>query len=366
MLPNRHDVTIEGHGSTFFAVTDGSGVTPPRGGQRASWPRLRQEWRIRGGGGITLHDMTVTGANAKGGATAGAYVPRLEGQAGIAVQRAAGVVIDSVHVSNTYGDAVYITGGATNVTVRNSTLEKTGRQGVAIVNAQHVTVEGNQIRDVARSVFDLEPPGRARVQDIHLSGNTVGDYVNFLLASGGGGPGVGDVWLQDNHVDGGHGVSVFAGIEGQRRTGYHVLDNTGTGAQRPTGGTGRAGLLQLLNLDQVEIRGNHQPVAGVPAISTDRVCGLTVTGNDFPGASTQQQVVRACGAAAPAPGTPKPSRTPAPTGASPTTAAPSSGGGGGDDIGGLLLAGLVGFAAGLGVAAAVFAAWRRGRASGAS
>ena len=60
------------------------------------------------------------------------------------------------------------------MTVRNSTLEKTGRQGVAIVNARHVTVEGNQIRDVARSVFDLEPPGRARVQDLHLSGNTVG------------------------------------------------------------------------------------------------------------------------------------------------------------------------------------------------
>ncbi len=232
-------------------------------------------------------------------------MPRLEGQAGIAIQRTAGVVLDSVHVSNTYGDAVYITGGATNVTVRNSTLEKTGRQGVAIVNAQHVTVEGNQIRDVARSVFDLEPPGRARVQDIHLSQNTVGDYVNFLLASGGGGPGVGDVWLQGNHVDGGHGVSVFAGIEGQRRTGYHVLDNTGTGAQRPTGGTGRAGLLQLRQPRPGGDPGQPPAVAGVPAISADRVCGLTVSGNDFPGASTQQQVVRACGAAAPAPRDPE-------------------------------------------------------------
>ena len=108
-----------------------------------------------------MRNVTVRGANPNGGATAAAYVPALEGQAGIVVQRATGVVIDSVHVSDTYGDAVYITGGATDVTIRRSTFERTGRQGVAIVNGQRIVVEDNEIRGVARSVFDLEPVGRA-------------------------------------------------------------------------------------------------------------------------------------------------------------------------------------------------------------
>jgi hypothetical protein len=361
VLQRLRDVTLDGHGATFFAVTDGSGVAPPRGGQRASWPRLREQWRIRGGSGITLRDMTIRGANAKGGATAGAYVPRLEGQAGIAVQRASGVVIDSVDVTNTYGDAVYVTGGSSNVTVRHSTLERTGRQGVAIVSAQHVVVEDNDIRGIARSVFDLEPPGRARVQDIHLQGNRVGDYTNFLLSSGGGGPGVGDVWLQGNRVDGGHGVSVFAGVEGQTRTGLHVLDNVGAGARRPATGTGRAGLLQLLNLSQVEIRGNRQAVAGVPAISTDRVCGLTIADNQFPGAATVHQQLRPCGAAAaPGAGSRPPAAARPPASPEPTPATTADGGGDGTDR--LLVGGLIGFALGLGVAAAVVVGWRRGRA----
>jgi hypothetical protein len=111
-------------------------------------------------------------------------------------------------------------------------------------------------------------------------------------------------------------------------------------------------------------------VAGVPAISTDRVCGLTVTGNDFPGASPQQQLVRPCGAAAATPSTRPgtPSTRGAGAGAAaravPTTVAPAATGDGDDDLGSLLLAGGVGIVVGLGVAAAIFAAWRRGRAQG--
>lgn len=356
VIANRRDVTIEGNGATLFATTDGSGIRPTRGAQRAAWPRLRQQLRIRGGSGITVHDLSVQGANPNGGATAAAYVPRLEGQSGIAVQRAAGVVLDAVHVSDTYGDAVYVIGASTNVTVRNSTLERTGRQGVAVVNGQKIVVEDNQIRDVARSVFDLEPGGRALAQDVHLRNNTIGDYANFLLAAGGGGPGVNDIWLEGNQVDGGNGVSVYAGIEGRRRTGYHIIENTGSGEVRPPSGTGRAGVIQLTNLDGVEIRGNRQSVADVPAISLDRVCNATVAANRFPGASTDEQVVAPCGAAGPSSTT----RAPSPTSTTVVTAPPAVADDG-DDLGPRIAAGVVGFAAGLAVAFAVFVVWRRGR-----
>jgi hypothetical protein len=361
VVNNAHDVTIDGHGATFFATTDGSGVLPGRGaGPRAHWPRLRAQWRIRGGSGVTLRDMKVQGANPKGGATADAFVPALEGQAGIAIQRAAGVTIDRVHINDTYGDGVWITGGSSDVTVRGSTIERIGRQGVAVVNGRRIVVEGNRLGGISRSVFDLEPAGRATADDVRLRDNDVGDYGNFLLAAGGGGPAVNDVLLEGNRVDGGHGISVFAGIATQRRSGYRIVDNTGTGSVRPVPGTDRPGLIQLANLDRVEIRGNRQRVDGVPAVSLDRVCAVTVEGNDFAGADPEREEVAPCGAAA----APVPSR-PAPT-SSPTTAAPvpkptvreSS------DTGSnlaVVLALLATFGAGIGVGIVGLTWWRRGR-----
>lgn len=359
VLANARDVTIEGNGASFVATTDGAGVVPGRG-QRAHWPRLRQQWRIRGGSGITLRNLTIQGANPNGGATPAAYVPALEGQAGVAIQRASGVRLESVHVTDTYGDGVWVAGGSTDVTIRDSTFERLGRQGVAIVNGERIVVEASRLRDISRSVFDLEPVGRSRAQDVRLRDNEVGDYGNFLLAAGGSGPGVNDVWLERNRVAGGHGVSVaagFAGVEQRRRTGLHIIANRGTGEQRPASGTGRAGLIQLENLDQVEIRDNRQAVASGPAISLDRVCDVAVAGNDFSGARPEQQVVTPCRAAAPVPS----SRVPSSVVPSTTTpATPTSDSGDSTDIAALLAASLVGFAAGLAVAAVAFVAWTRG------
>jgi hypothetical protein len=362
VLNRARDVTIDGNGATFFATTDGSGAAPARGGGRQHWPRLRASWRIRAGTGVTLRDMDVQGANPRGGATPDAYVPALEGQAGIVVARSSGVTIEGVHVSDTYGDGVWITGASTDVTVRDSTIERTGRQGVAVVNGQRVVVEHSRLRDISRSVFDLEPPGRALVQDIRLRDNDVGDYGNFLLAAGGGGPGVDDIHLEGNRVDGGHGVSVFAGIAAQPRRGYHIVGNSGTGSVRPPATAGRSGLIQLVNLDQVEIRGNRQGVDGGPAVSLDRVCAVTIEGNDFPGADPPRREVAPCGASAPVPST---RLRPAPTAPVPATAAPAAPAASGDDDGPNVLVqlGVAGAGFVLGILATLgVLAWRRGRA----
>ena len=136
--------------------------------------------------------------------------------------------------------------------------------------------------------------------NVHVRRNQVGSYRNFLLAAGGGGPGVNDIWLESNRVDGANGVSVAAGHNVQQRHGYHFIDNTGTGAvSPPAAGTGRAGLFQLMNLDDVEIRGNVQRVVDGPALTLDRVCHLTVTANQFLGASPERTVLAPCGAPPP-------------------------------------------------------------------
>jgi Right handed beta helix region len=289
-LLDRSNLTIDGNGSTFFALTTGSGATPPNSGYRRYWPRRREHFAIRRSVNVTLRDLTVHGANANAGATPQAYVPALEGQAGVSIAKSTNVVLDSVRIEDTYGDFVWIAGGSRSISVRNSTMVGSGRQGIAVVNATGVTVEDNDIREVARSVVDLEPAGRAVANSVVVRRNRVGNYRNFLLAAVGGGPGVNQTWLHDNQVDGGNGVSVAAGFWARQRRGLHILNNVGTAGTRAPSRTAHNGLIhrgmiQLTNLDGVEIRGNVQSVGGAPAVSTDGVCNLTVEDNLFPGAS---------------------------------------------------------------------------------
>ena len=270
-------------------------------------------------------------------------------------------MLESVRISDTYGDAVYIVGGSTDVTIRGSTFERIGRQGVAVVNGRQVVVEDNEIRGVSRSVFDLEPGGRSVAQDIRLRDNRVGDYGNFLLAAGGGGPGVNDVWLEGNRVDGGNGVSVYAGVEGRRRAGYRILDNTGTGDGAAAGGHraaradpaaqpgrgrdpgqppgGRRGPRDLARPGVRDHRRGQRVPGGEPGAGG----GGAVRRGRRPGRRTPTVAPTTAvtdGAAAPA------ALAPARTMTAPGTS---------------WWPGSSGFAAGLAVAFAVFVAWRRGR-----
>jgi hypothetical protein len=246
-----------------------------------------------------LRNLTVHGANPDAGATAEAYVVGLEGQAGVSIARSTNITLDSVRIEDTYGDFVWIAGGASTIAIRNSTLTRSGRQGIAVVNGAGVVIEDNEISGVARSVIDLEPAGRAVAEGITIRRNHVGDYRNFLLAAVGGGPGVNNVRLHDNRVDGGNGVSVAAGFWARRRHDLYILDNVGTAGTRAPSRTAQNGLvhrgmIQLTNIDGVVVRGNVQAVGDSPAISTEGVCHLTVEGNSFPGASTPIEELAAC------------------------------------------------------------------------
>jgi hypothetical protein len=323
-IADADGLTVDGNGATLFAETDGREAVPPRGGFRAHWPRRREHLELRRGSGIRVQDLTVRGANRRGGATAAAYVPELEGQAGIAVVGTRGVVLDDVTISETYGDLVYVNGGATDVTVTRSRLRRSGRQGVAVVNGSGITVRDNEISGIGRSVLDLEPPGRGLARDVHFVGNRVGEYRNFLLAAVGGGPGVEAIELRGNVIDGARGLSVVAGIDRVTRRDLRIVDNRGTTEAAPLRGYGTGALLQLTNLHDVEIRGNRQPLAGGVAITLDRVCRAAVDANSFPGAATPTRTLGPCGPAtsppvrpdrrlpAPAPMAPAPPAAPVP------------------------------------------------------
>jgi Right handed beta helix region len=289
-LTGVRGVTIDGNGSEIFAQTDGRGVTPPAAGYRGHWPRLRQHIAVRGAHSLTVRDLSIRGANGDG-----QYVAALEGQAGVSIARSDNVVLDHVAISHTYGDGVGFSGAARAVTVRDSTFDTIGRQGIAVVSATDVVVERNHFQKIARSVFDIEAAPRSPVRSVHLRGNDVGDFTNFLLAEGGAGANVSDVWLENNRVTGGSGIAVFAGMPRWLRHGLHIIGNTSAVDGKQVRGTGRTGVMQIVQVDGVEIRGNRQHVAsGVVAVGLVDVCNLTMRDNDFPGAASEKQQSGTC------------------------------------------------------------------------
>jgi hypothetical protein len=97
-----------------------------------------------------------------------------------------------------------------------------------------VTIRGNVISDVARSMFDLEPnTERNAVRGIRIGQNTTGAAVNFWIASKGAGSQIGDIVVQRNTMRSPTGglVFVFGGRGGAR--GPFVFDETGYRSPAP-------------------------------------------------------------------------------------------------------------------------------------
>lgn len=274
-LDGRQNLTIEGHGSVLEATTDGRGTKPPSYQLRAKWPRSRAHVMIRDSSSVALHDLGVVGPN-----RAGTFSPPLEAQAGFVVVRSRKVVLDGISAKSTYGDGVYIVGKSEDVTIQNCTMDHNGRQGVAIVAGLRTTIENCSFRATARSVIDLEP-AYGLVKTVHVQRNRVDGYVNFLLAAVGAGANVEDVWLEQNRVTGGKGVSVYVGVERAVRTGMHIIGNAGDGTSEGFEGA----LMRFSRFDGVEVRGNRQGVArGVTPVLAHNSCSVTVVDNDFDGA----------------------------------------------------------------------------------
>jgi hypothetical protein len=90
---------------------------------------------------------------------------------------------------------------ARKVSITGATLERVGRQGVAIVDAEHVTVQGSRIGPVALASVDIETDHDCEIaRHIKISGNQFGASGWGVVSSVGfgGDPQVGDVSVTEN------------------------------------------------------------------------------------------------------------------------------------------------------------------------
>jgi Right handed beta helix region len=277
-IANRETLLVDGNGATIKATTKGS--------------RIRVHIGIADSENIIVRDLTVRGANPRGGATRAAYVPELEAQHGFSLGGVRHVLLDKVQAYDVYGDFVYVSGGhgpnrgqpSDNVAVVRSRFARSGRQGIAVTNGRNVTVENNDISDVARSLFDLEPNvERNTVRAVRIEGNTTGAAVNFWIAAKGAGNQMGDIVVRGNTMRAPTGGLVFVfGGEQQGARGPFTFDGNRLRITGAVTDEGAVGAFFFTHTDTIEIRNNQidlPPRRDMPVVELRSCRHVVVEGN---------------------------------------------------------------------------------------
>jgi hypothetical protein len=204
-LAGRSGLVIDARGSEFRAITPGSSH--------------RANWRLTAGGNLTFRNMAVRGSN-----PTGTYDPAVEWQHGFSVEGVQGLTLSNVQVRDTWGDGVMLWHGASspacgddvssarNILITGALIERAGRQGVAVVDAEYVTVQDSTIGPVAWWAVDLETDDNCEIaRHINILRNTIGAtrYGAIGSVGFGGDPQVGDVTVADNTQ------TVEAGLPGE-------------------------------------------------------------------------------------------------------------------------------------------------------
>lgn len=282
-LYGRNNLTFDGNGAEFFATTDGSGAAPPAAPEAAwarsnNWPRGRRQWLIDRSSGITIQNMTITGAHPGAGAKVGAYVSSLEAQHGIQIAGSSATV-QNVNINDTYGDLISITRWAHDVVVRDSHLERSGRQGITVDGATDVVIERNFIGDIGRSVIDFEPPTVSReVRRVHVAHNRIGRANGIFVAAKGKGP-VNDITILGNVLQGEPLSTQVSDTAGGRRANWRFLYNS---SDKPWGSS--QAMLRFWRVDGVTVQGNRAPIATTQsrkAVETWGSCNVVASSNQW-------------------------------------------------------------------------------------
>jgi len=193
-LTGRNGLVIDGQGAEFRALTLG-------GSHRANW-------RFIGGSNLVVRNMAVRGSNAEG-----VYDHDVEWQHGYSIEGVQGMNLSNVQARETFGDGIYLWRGASspacgddassarNLTIANATLERIGRQGVAVVDAEQVKLQDSTIGPVAWANVDLETDDDCEIaRHVIVQDNSFGSNGWGVIVNGGfgGDPQVGDLRVVDN------------------------------------------------------------------------------------------------------------------------------------------------------------------------
>ncbi|MEO8692715.1 MAG: right-handed parallel beta-helix repeat-containing protein [Acidimicrobiales bacterium] len=270
LIEARKGLTFEGNGAEFFATTEGD--------------RERRHWWIRNSDGITIRDVVIHGANPNAGMGDAAYRADREAQHGFDFAGTKNALLERVTVTDVYGDFVYIglakAGWSKSVTVRDSTFERNGRQGISITAGEDIRIEHNYISQVRRSTFDIEPNspdwGARRVT---ISDNDIGPgRLNFLAGHGSAGL-VDDIVVIGNRLKGKTMNVSLKAPTARRRSDFSLIGNVSDASFGSS-----IAAVTIEGFDGVTIHDNVLPLAAgrdMTAVAFKATCDTSVAGNQF-------------------------------------------------------------------------------------
>jgi hypothetical protein len=274
-LRDKVGLTIYGRGSKIFATSIRGDLDP---GPKRRW---RQHLAITNSSDIEIRNLRIDGA-----AQSCRYNSEWEGEAGVNVNgSSSNIALHGLTIRGTGGDAVSVgpATGIRDVTVASLSADCLGRMGMSVSGgAENVTLRDSSFDRIGRSFFDIEPiPGR-HVQNVDVLQNTVGDHHLNTLSCGGWGTN-GDLTFQGN-------VNTINPIVVKCLSFGPVLfdGNTGVGQLgKPLGFKSLQVFLGQPNTMSVTVVGNVQHFgqnqAFLAALETN-ACSLYVISNDFTGA----------------------------------------------------------------------------------
>lgn len=236
-LRDRRDIVLDGNGATFaFDTITGLTVF------------FRSNWRILGGSGITLENMTVRGACKPRQCRNGTPPPSKDGygQHGINLESTAHPIIDHVHVVDVLSDGIEVEGtldpkccwrgpATTDVVIRGSHIERAGRQLIGITDLDRGLIENNRIENGPEVGVDVEvdvPAFTAR--NLRIVGNTFDNVHSSIISNSGLGadPQVDNITIVGNAMASQSTAcagGIFLGAPGPNpktyRSGFTVKDN---------------------------------------------------------------------------------------------------------------------------------------------
>ena len=290
-LEDRIDLTIDGNGSSFKALTTGS-------------PN-RDNWRIEGGRNITLRNMTVCGSNPHAGISEKAYDGKVEWQHGFRFAGTNGGTLENVRAFDVYGDFVeamwdwrapdvYTAPMARNIVIRNSYFARAGRMGIGLTGVDGFVLQDSYVGDVNMAAVDLELDVDTHLgRNISIVNNVFGPHRFALFANGGWGSGenVGNVLIAGNRMTGPliscESPIFIAPPAGKYRSRWTIRDNQFLTLSETVTATRVQDLVVANNRVRFEPWGGCSRYSGVGLQDAHTV---SITNNTFSGADRVVQV----------------------------------------------------------------------------
>lgn len=277
-ITNRVGLTFQGNGATFKSFEKGPLNSRGQSERRHIWFLNSKR--------LTLRDIRVEGTNKVSDTSAGfgSYNSKYEFEHAFAFDGVQDLVLENLAADAIWGDGLYLGSlkPVRNARVSGLVIDRNGRQGVGISNADGVLLEDLRILHGRRAGFDMEPLPASAVRNIEIR-NSYSNSRLLAFASFGVND-ASNVYIHNNTITGTGVPWIYVNAsDGSRRHDWRVHNNT---LERVLGSPMAA--LYFVNVHNVDVRGNISHVnrdRNMKAIQFKNSAGaLRVIGNDFTGA----------------------------------------------------------------------------------